>query len=85
MMIKKNVSYVAIKKYIPYENASNNYKEKRNQAYVRIGLCYKQLGNNEKAVAYLYKGLDLVDLKATVDWAEAVAALSEIVGFTPEQ
>lgn len=82
---KKNVSYVSIKKYIPYESASNNYKEKRNQAYVRIGLCYKQLGNNEKAVAYLYKGLDLVDLKATVDWAEAVAALSEIVGFTPEQ
>lgn len=82
---KKNVSYAAIKKYIPYENASNNYKELRNQAYVRIGLCYKNLGNNEKAVAYLYKGLDLVDLKATVDWAEAVAALTEIVGFTPEE
>lgn len=82
---KQNISYAVIKKYIPYETASNNYKKFRNQAYVRIGLCYKHLGDNDKAVAYLYKGLDLVNLYAQDDWSEAVAALSEIVGFTTEQ
>lgn len=82
---KKNIPFVFIKKYIPYETASNNYKNSRNQAYVRIGLCYKHLGNNDKAVAYLYKGLDLVNLDAQNDWIEAVTALSEIVGFTIEQ
>ncbi len=82
---RKNVSYSTLKKYIPYESAANNYKKLRNQAYVRIGLCYKNLGNVDKAVAYLYKGLDLVDMKSTTDWSEAVTALSEIVGYTPEQ
>lgn len=82
---KKNISYLVLKKYIPYETASNNYKRLRNMAYVRIGLCYKHLGNNDKAVAYLYKGLDLVSMDAQNDWSEAVAALSEIVGFTTEQ
>lgn len=82
---KKNISYMVIKQYIPYETASNNYKGLRNQAYVRIGLCYKHLGNNDKAVAYLYKGLDLVSMDAQNDWSEAVAALSEIVGFATEQ
>lgn len=81
---KQKISYAVIKKYIPYETASNNYKELRNQAYVRISLCYKHLGNNDKAVAYLYKGLDLVNPDSQNDWSEAVAALSEIVGFTTE-
>lgn len=82
---KKNTSYAVIERYIPYERASNNYKELRNQAYVRIGLCYKHLGNNDKAVAYLYKSLDLVSMDAQNDWSEAVSALSEIVGFATEQ
>lgn len=82
---KKNVSYGSLKKYIPYETASNNYKKLRNQAYVRIGLCYKNLGQVDKAVAYLYKGLDLVDVKSTTDWSLAVDALSELIGYVPEQ
>lgn len=82
---KKNVSYGSLKKYIPYETASNNYKKLRNQAYVRIGLCYKNLGQVDKAVAYLYKGLDLVDVKSTTDWSLAVDALSGLIGYVPEQ
>ena len=81
---KKNISYAVIKKYIPYETSSNNYKELRKQAYVRIGLCYKHLGNNDKAVAYLYKGLNSVNPDSQNDWSEAVAALSEIVEFITE-
>lgn len=82
---KKNISYTTLKKYIPYERAANNYKKLRNQAYVRIGLCYKSLGNIDKAVAYLYKGLDLVDIKSTTDWSLAVEALSEIVGYEEKE
>jgi tetratricopeptide (TPR) repeat protein len=79
---KDKVSFSTLKKYIPYESKSNEYKKLRDQAYVRIGLCYKNLGDVEKAVAYLYKGLDLVNVDSESDWSEAATALSELIGFT---
>ena len=79
---QESISYARLKKYIPYESAANDLKEGRNHAYVRIGLCYKNLGNIENAVAYLYKGLDLIDIKSTEDWDLATEALSEIIGYT---
>ena len=81
---KKNISYSVLKKYAPYEKASNDYKKLRNEAYVKIGLCHKQLGHIDKAVVYLYKGLDLVNVDEGIDWSLAVDALSEIIGFKAE-
>ena len=80
---RKNVSYATLSKWSPYERSANEYKGQRDQAYIRIGLCYKQLGEIDNALAYLYKGLDLVNMKATKDWDEAATALAEIVGYTP--
>lgn len=82
---QENVSRRTLEKWIPYENASNKYKRLRNQAYVRIGLCYKNLGNIDKAVAYLYKGLDFVSLDSSDDWSQAAEALSDILEFHPEK
>lgn len=79
---RKNISYTALKEYIPYENKANELKEQRNVAYVRIGLCYKNMGNNSQAVTYLHKGLDLLDIDQKVEWNEAASALAEIVGFS---
>ncbi len=82
---KKNTPYYTLKSFIPYESAANDLKRNRNTAYVRIGLCYKNLGNSEKAVAYLYKGLDLVNVDEYADWVIASKALAELVGFKPEE
>lgn len=82
---RKNVSYTSLKDYIPYESAANKLKEGRNEAYVKIGLCYKNLGDVNKAMTFLHKGLDLLDLRQRAMWAEAAKAVAEIVGFVPEK
>lgn len=81
---RKNISYTTLKEYIPYEDKANKLKFQRNVAYVRIGLCYKNMGNNSQAVTYLHKGLDLLDIDQKVEWSEAASALAEIVGFSKE-
>lgn len=81
---RKNISYTTLKEYIPYENKANELKEQRNVAYVRIGLCYKNMGNNSQAVTYLHKGLDLLAIDQRVEWNEAASALAEIVGFNKQ-
>lgn len=81
---RKNISYTTLKEYIPYENKANELKGQRNVAYVRIGLCYKNMGNNSQAVTYLHKGLDLLEIDQRVEWNEAASALAEIVGFNKQ-
>ena len=79
---KKNISYTALKDFIPYENKANALKEERNVAYVRIGLCYKNMGNNSQAVIYLHKALELLGMDQRIEWNEAANAMAEIVGFS---
>lgn len=81
---RKNISYTTLKEYIPYENKANELKGQRNVAYVRIGLCYKNMGNNSQAVTYLHKGLDLLAIDQRTEWNEAASALAEIVGFSKQ-
>ena len=81
---KKNISYTEIKNYIPYETKANECKRDRNVAYVMIGVCYKNLGDNSKAVAYLHKALDLLSVDEELYWNIAAKNLSEIVGFVAE-
>lgn len=81
---KKNISYSRIQNFIPYESQANKLKDERNVAYVKIGLCYKQLGDISKAVAFLHKGLDLLDVNQSVYWTMAAKAMAEIVGFEPQ-
>ena len=79
---RKNASYTMLKDFIPYQNKANELKKQRHVAYVRIGLCYKNMGNNSQAVTYLHKGLDLLAIDQRTEWNEAAKALAEIVGFT---
>lgn len=78
---KKRIPYTTIKAFTPFESKSNQYKQSRNRAYVKIGLCYKKLGDTKKATAYLYKGLDLVDMDDVEYWNLAKDALAEIIQF----
>lgn len=79
---RKNISYTLLKQYIPYETASNKLKGNRNEAYVKMGLCYKHMGDVNRAVTFLHKGLDLLDIEQTTIWSEAASALAEIVGYS---
>ena len=81
---KKTTSYSTIKPFIPFENQANSLKEGRNEAYVKMGICQKELGNTKKAVAYLYKGLELLSVDQIKYWQIAKDAMAEIVGFNPE-
>jgi tetratricopeptide (TPR) repeat protein len=77
---RKAVPYNTLKTFIPIETKANDYKRQRDEAYVRIGLCYKNLGDINNAVTYLHKGLDLLSIDNTTYWLLAKDALSEILG-----
>ena len=81
---RKNTSYSLIKGFIPYETKANQLKAERNVAYVKVGLCFKNMGETSKAVTYLHKGLELLSIDQISAWTEASNALAEIVGFTKE-
>lgn len=81
---RKNSVFYVSSNYGSYEKAANNLKKERNEAYVKIGLCYKQLGQVDKAITYLYKGLDLLSVSEKDMWKEAANAVSELVGFDPK-
>lgn len=81
---KKSVSYSLLKSMIPIEAKSNEYKIERNIAYVKIGICYKNIGDTKNAVAYLYKSLDILSVDEIEYWKIAQNALMEIVGYKKE-
>lgn len=79
---RKATGYATLKPFIPFEKKANECKENRNRAYVLIGLCYKNLDDTKNAVAYLHKGLDLLDVDDIVYWKMAKDAMAELLGFT---
>ena len=81
---RKATAYSTLKPFIPFESKANEYKRSRNQAYVKVGLCYKNLGDVKNAVTYLHKGLDLLDVEDLVYWTMAKDAMAEILHFQAE-
>jgi len=81
---RKATSYTKLKPFIPFESKANECKTNRNQAYVKMGLCYKNLGDIKNAVTYLHKGLDLLSVDDVVYWTLAKDAMAEILEFKQE-
>ena len=81
---KKNTGYTKLKPFIPFENKANECKKNRNEAYVKIGLCYKNVGDVKNAVTYLHKGLDLLNVDNIIYWTLAKDAMAEILEFKTE-
>lgn len=81
---RKATTYSALKPFIPFENKANQCKMNRNEAYVKIGLCYKNLGDFKNAVTYLHKGLDLLSVDDLLYWTLAKDAMAEILEFKTE-
>lgn len=82
---RKATTYSTLKPFIPLESKANECKENRNRAYVKIGLCYKNMGDIKNAVTYLHKALDILDVEDLVYWTMAKDALSEILEFKGEK
>ncbi len=82
---KNRFSIFKIKSIVQFERKANECKANRNIAYVKMGLCYKNLGDTKNAVVYLHKGLDLLGIDETEYWALARNAMAEIIQFTPEK
>lgn len=78
---RNNVGLRRLAQITPYERKANEYKRERNVAYVKMGLCKKNLGDTKTASAVLLRALDLIDISQTEDWDKATAALSEIIGY----
>lgn len=80
---KKAYSY-AMEPFIPFESKANECKTNRNQAYVKMGLCYKNMGDIKNAVTYLHKSLDLLGVEDIDYWTKAKDAMAEILEFKSE-
>ena len=81
---RKSTPYSKLKSFIPFESKANECKQNRNEAYVKMGLCYKNMGDIKNAVTYLHKGLDLLDVNDEKYWTLAKDAMAEILEFKPE-
>ena len=81
---RKTTSYSTLKPFIPFESKANECKKNRNEAFVKMGLCYKNMGDIKNAVTYLHKGLDLLNVDDIVYWTLAKDAMAEILGFKVE-
>lgn len=82
---KNRFSIFKIKSTIQFEKKANECKVNRNIAYVKMGLCYKNLGDVKNAVVYLHKGLDLISIDETEYWTLARNAMAEIIQFSVEK
>jgi len=78
---RKSVPYSFTSQFLSIENKANELKSNRNVAYVRMGISYKRSGDIKNAVAYLYKGLQYLDVKQRTEWELAKNELIEILGF----
>ncbi|PKP51942.1 MAG: hypothetical protein CVT92_11170 [Bacteroidetes bacterium HGW-Bacteroidetes-1] len=81
---RKATSYAKLKPFIPFESKANECKTNRNQSYVKMGLCYKNMGDIKNAVTYLHKGLDLLDVGDIFYWTMAKDAMAELLEFKGE-
>jgi len=82
---RKGSSSTKLGIFIKYEKAANELKDSRNVALAKIGLCHYQLGDNKKAVAYLCRALDLLEMDQDVYWITAANTLARIVGYVNKE
>lgn len=76
---RKKYDFNKLKPLIPLESMSNDYKRKRDRAFVMQGECYLKMGNKEEALPLLLKALDLLNLEEDEWWERARKNLLTII------
>ena len=82
---KEQITFSKLSQFYIYETLSNAYKVARNDAYVKIGICYKNTGNSEQSIAYLLKALDLLSVSEYENWEIAKNMIGEIIGMPKDE
>lgn len=76
---RKKYDFSKLKPLIPLESMANDYKRKRDRAFVMQGECYLKMGDKEKALPLLLKALDLINLEDDEWWKRARNSLLTII------
>ena len=76
---RKNYPFQKIQKLVPFESMSNKYKRKRNIAIAMQGECFAKIGDEKKAVSYLVKALDLINIDNEGWWKRTRENLYNII------
>ena len=78
---RKNISYSIIGALAKYEKKANYYKNLRNIAILRQGICFYKLNEYKTSLTYILKALDLIDIEELDQWEEARTILYDIVKY----
>jgi hypothetical protein len=77
---QKNVSMGRIRILGNFEDSANELKRERNESYIMIAECEREMGNQNLALIYYMSALDLIDVEDQSLWDRARTGLYETVG-----
>lgn len=78
---KKKFPYSELSPLVKFETKANYYKNERNKAILRLGICYFKLADNKTALPYILKALDLIPIDNKEHWKEARDILYQIIQY----
>lgn len=77
---QENVSAGRIRILGNFEGSANELKRERNESYVMVAECEREMGNQNVAMVYYMSALDLIDVENRSLWDRARTGLYETVG-----
>lgn len=77
---QENVSAGRVRILGNFEDSANELKRERNESYVMIAECEREMGNQNVAMVYYMSALDLIDVEDQSLWDRARTGLYETVG-----
>ena len=77
---QENVSAGRIRILGNFEDSANELKRERNESYVMVAECEREMGNQNVAMVYYMSALDLIDVENQSLWDRARTGLYETVG-----
>lgn len=77
---QENISAGRVRILGNFEDSANELKRERNESYVMVAECEKQMGNQNVAMVYYMSALDLIDVEDQSLWDRARTGLYEAVG-----
>ena len=75
----------SIRRIVPDETFANSFKNSRNIAFLRQGICFYNLQKYDEALPLIMKALDFISIEDTTLWNEARLYLYQIIGYKEHQ
>jgi tetratricopeptide (TPR) repeat protein len=79
---REDFNISSVNELIDNESQSNRFVVARNSAWVMLGECELQAGNNDRALGFFYEALDNINLgvEELDNWKRAAQGMMEIIG-----